>query len=106
MQLKRSFQNTLQITDGHTVVGHGDVLRNGGAYPREHMAPRDHTASALQNELVGREIRGEVLADHHFDVEFSSHGFFKPPGQFFAADIIRLRMVRAGLADHDFVAGL
>ena len=35
----------------------------------EHVASRDDAATALDEDLVGRQVDGEVLADGHFDLE-------------------------------------
>ena len=99
MTEQNAFEQTLEIRDRHTVVGHGHALSIGGTQAGQHVAARDNAAAALNQYLIGRQISREVLADGDVNRELLAGLFTEPARNLDAADVIFLGVVAAGFAD-------
>ena len=48
------FEDAVDVGDGHAVVDHGDACLFGGLHAVSHFLFIEHTASAMEDELVVR----------------------------------------------------
>ena len=57
-----ALQDTVQMSDERAVVRHGHALILGAFHAVEHLALIEHTAAAMDDELILLQILGEGLA--------------------------------------------
>ena len=57
-----ALQDTVQVSDERAVVRHGHALIFSAFHAVEHLALIEHTAAAMDDELILLQILGEGLA--------------------------------------------
>ena len=85
--------------DGNAVVGKWHA-RVGGGFPAVvHLPAVEHAAPAVDDQLVGGQILGEVPAGGVLQPQVFAGVLPQPPGDFHRADVLALAVVGAALGD-------
>lgn len=68
-------QYSVQIGDGYAVVGHWYALLLGSLDAVEYVFTVEHTSAAMDNEVVGGKIIGEIGSCNNVDGQFFTDSF-------------------------------
>ena len=89
------------MSHGHAVVGHRYILAFGLFNPCEHLRAVEHAGTAVDDEVVGAEVVGEVVARHNVDVELLSGLLTQEARNLHAANVLTDGSVRTGFGNED-----
>ena len=85
--------------DGDAVVGHRHALGTALFRALEHETAVEHAAATVDDQVIARQILGEILARNDIDFQSLSHALSQHAGDFFAPDVLGQRGMGAGLGD-------
>ena len=71
--------------------------------PVEHTFAVEHTAAAVDDQTVRREIFREIASGKEFKIQLAAAFFLKQHGDFYSADIIFPCVMSTGFCDENFV---
>ena len=103
-RLQNAFEHVLEFGNADAVIGY----RHAGSFAfvdtGQYLAPVVHAAAALDNQPIFGQIGREVAAGNMVYQQIGFRLFPQPARNFYPADIVFHRMVRAGLRNQNFVA--
>ncbi len=90
-------EDALQIGERHAVVADRYAGFRKGSQPLFQLFARDHAAAALNHErIVGRAVGERVQTRYEFELQPFAGPLSDQVGQFDAADVVAVGLMRAG----------
>ena len=100
----RPFQDALHIGNGDTVVSDWHVLINSTFHPIADLALIQHTASAMNNQCIFRQIFRKFSAGTQLNIQLFACVILQPSRYLNTADVITLAMMGAALCDQHCIS--
>ena len=94
---KAPSEDAVEGSDGGAVISHWNALVGGGATAVSHFLFRQHTAAAMDDELVICHTVGECGAGGELEYGFGTGAFAYPLWELYRSDISALAVVGASL---------
>ena len=85
--------------DGDAVVGHRHALLAALLLALEHEAAVEHAPSAMDNQVITRQILRKILTRNNVNSQSLSHALPQHAGYLFASDVLGQRGMSACLGD-------
>ncbi len=101
-----AFEYAVHHCQRYAVVGEGNSLVFGIFPPVDHLTLVQHTASAVDDQLVRGEVLGEFTSRRKGDIYGFTRSLFQQCRQFHASDIAALTVMSTALRDKHSVAVL
>lgn len=91
-----SGENTLNPSNGHTIVGHRNAGINGWLESVLELSAGYHTATALNDDgIIGYTARYLIQPTHNLVFQLLTTILIDPPGDFYSANIIATHLMAA-----------